>query len=94
MPRFAPATRLETHEVTNQPPEFGVRDLYVTDTALREAVRREGGDWLDGPLTGLGSACGSEEMLDLGALANRTPPELARFDRYGRQIDEARFHPA
>ncbi len=94
MPRFAPATRLETHEVTNQPPEFGGRDLYVTDTALREAVRREGGDWLDGPLTGLGSACGSEEMLDLGDIANRNPPELARFDRYGRQIDEARFHPA
>ncbi|WP_109809506.1 acyl-CoA dehydrogenase family protein [Sphingosinithalassobacter portus] len=94
MPRFAPATRLETHEVTNQPPEFGERDLYATDTALREAVRREGGDWLDGPLTALGTACGSEEMLDLGDIANRNPPELVRFDRYGRQIDEARFHPA
>ncbi len=92
MPRFAPATRLETHEVTNQPPEFGGRDLYVTDTGLREAVRREGGDWLDGPLTALGTACGSEEMLELGDIANRNPPELVRFDRYGRQIDEARFH--
>ncbi|QIG80038.1 acyl-CoA dehydrogenase family protein [Stakelama tenebrarum] len=94
MPRFAPATRLETHEVTNQPPEFAGRDLYATDTALREAVRREGGDWLDAPLSALGATCGSEEMLELGDTANREPPELLRFDRYGRQVDEIRFHPA
>ena len=47
MPRHHPLAHLATHEVTNQPPEFAGRNLYLTDTALREAALREGGDWLD-----------------------------------------------
>ena len=47
MPRYAPATRLGTHDVTNQPGEFAGRNLYLTDPALREAVLREAGPWLD-----------------------------------------------
>ena len=42
MPRHAPRTKLATHEVTNQPPEFVGNNLYTADQALREAVRREG----------------------------------------------------
>ena len=94
MPRFAPSTRLRTHDVTNQPPDFAGRDLYTTDVALREAALREGGDWLDVPLRDLGEAVGSERVLNLGELANRHPPELIAFDRYGRRIDEVRFHPS
>jgi putative acyl-CoA dehydrogenase len=94
MPRFSPSTRLETHEVFNQPPEFAGRNLYLTDVAFREGVLREGGGWLDAPLTALGAAVGSEEVLEWGEQANRFPPELTDFDRYGRRIDEARFHPA
>jgi putative acyl-CoA dehydrogenase len=90
----APATRLATHEVTNQPPPFGPRNLYTTDTALREAVRREAGDWLDDRMERLGAVVGSERVLGLGETANRFPPELAAFDRYGRRLDEVRFHPA
>ena len=40
------------------------------------------------------AAVGSERVLELGAEANRFPPELAAFDRYGRRLDEVRFHPA
>ena len=94
MPIHAPATRLLTHEVSNQPGDFAGRNLYLTDVALREAVRREGGDWLDGPLTALGEVAGSEPVLEMGELANRHPPELRSFDRYGRRLDEVRFHPA
>ena len=94
MPRLVPATRLATHEVTNQPPEFGGLNLFLTDVAFREAALREGGEWLQAPLAGLGGVVGSEEVLELGALANRHPPELAAFDRYGRRLDEVRFHPA
>ena len=94
MPRFAPSMRLRTHDVTNQPPDFTGLDLYTTDVALREAALREGGDWLDTPLRDLGEAVGSERVLDLGELANRHPPELIAFDRYGRRIDEVRFHPS
>jgi putative acyl-CoA dehydrogenase len=94
MPRFAPSTRLITHEVGNQPGEFAPRNLYLADPALREAALREGGDWLDAPLRALGEVVGSERVLELGDLANRHSPELATFDRYGRRIDEVRFHPA
>jgi len=94
MPRYAPRTQLETHEVTNQPGEFAGRDLFATDTALREAAIREGGLWVEAPLAALGQAVGSEQVLEWGADANRYPPELVTFDRYGRRLDEVRFHPA
>ena len=94
MPRFAPTTQLETHEVTNQPPPFAGHNLFDSDLALREAAIREGGDWVAAPLSALGAEAGSEAVLELGDLANRHPPELVPFDRYGRRIDEARFHPS
>lgn len=94
MPRYAPRTHLETHEVFNQPGEFAGRDLFATDTVLREAAVREGGDWIAAPASALGKAVGSEEVLEWGETANRFPPELVTFDRYGRRVDEARFHPA
>lgn len=94
MPRFAPRTHLATHDVTNQPPEFSGRNLYSTDRALCESVEREGGVWLNPALNALGGEAGSEQLLDAGDLANRHPPELVSFDRYGRRLDEARFHPA
>lgn len=94
MPRFAPATILETHEVTNQPPEFAGQNLYCIDQPLREAVLREAGAWLDQRAGALGAAVGSEAVLELGDLANRHPPELVSFDRFGRRLDEVRFHPA
>jgi putative acyl-CoA dehydrogenase len=94
MTRYAPSTRLETHEVFNQPAEFTGRNLFDSDLALREAALREGGEWTRAPLSALGAAAGSERVLELGETANRYPPELVGFDRYGRRLDEARFHPA
>ncbi|MBV8575371.1 MAG: acyl-CoA dehydrogenase family protein [Acetobacteraceae bacterium] len=94
MPRYAPRSRLATHEVMNQPPEFAPGNLYLADPVLREAARREGGEWLDAPLSALGEAVGREPVMEWGELANRYPPELVGFDRYGRRIDEVRFHPA
>lgn len=94
MPRYAPTTQLETHEVTNQPPAFVGHNLFDSDLALREAALREGGEWVGTPLSALSEVAGSEAVLELGDLANRHPPELVPFDRYGRRIDEARFHPS
>lgn len=94
MSSFAPNAHLRTHEVTNQPGEFSDRNLYLMDLPLREAVLREAGEWLDGPLSALGRDVGSERVLELGTAANRYPPELVTFDRFGRRIDEARFHPS
>ena len=94
MPLHAPRTHLATHEVTNQPPDLGDLNLFSSDIALRAAALREGGAWLEPPLAALGAEAGSEHMRALGEAANRTPPELATFDRFGRRIDEVRFHPA
>lgn len=94
MTRTAPATLLETHEVTNQPGDPGDRNFYLDDAALRAAVLREAGEWLDARCAALGAEIGSERVLELGEAANRHPPELVSFDRYGRRLDEVRFHPA
>ncbi len=89
-----PRARLATHEVANQPPPYEDRNLYLEDRALRDAVRREAGDWLDSAAAQLGAAAGSAEVLALGDEANRRPPELKQFDRWGRRLDEVVFHPA
>jgi len=94
MPSHAPATRLKTHEVSNQPGPLAPINLYTTDTAMREAIRREAGGWLDTRMDRLGAAVGSEHVMELGELANRHPPEFTPFDRYGRRLDEVRFHPS
>lgn len=90
----APSTRLATHEVTNQPAPLAGRNLYTTDLALRDAVLREAGPWLDARCAALGEVVGSEEVLELGEQANRHPPEFRPYDRYGRRLDEVAFHPA
>lgn len=93
-PPAPPRADLGTHEVTNQPPPFAGRNLYATDVAMCEAVRREAGDWLDARAEALGAVLGREETLALGEEANRDPPQLVAFDRWGRRLDEVRFHPA
>ncbi len=94
MPRHAPSTRLITHEVFNQPPDFAGRNLFTSDPILSHWALREGGDWVGAPLAALGAELGREEVLAAGEEANRYPPELTVFDRYGRRIDEVRFHPS
>jgi putative acyl-CoA dehydrogenase len=94
MTSSAPRTHLETHDVSNVPPPFAGRNLYADDTALRDGARLHGGDWVDEPLMSLGAAAGSEEVLQWGDDANRFLPELQTFDRFGRRLDEVKFHPA
>ncbi len=94
MTAYAPQTQLETHDVTNAPPPLPGRNLYAADVALRDAARAFGGEWMETPLLALGAAAGSEEAMQWGEDANRYPPELQTFDRFGRRIDEVKFHPA
>ena len=89
-----PITRLATHEVTNQPPPLVDCNLYDTDPALKEALHREGAGWAEDKVRAMGAAVGSERVLELGAAANRHPPELRSFDRFGSRIDEVEYHPA
>jgi putative acyl-CoA dehydrogenase len=83
-----------THEVFNQPVELAGYNLFASDAALMEAVRREGAAWAVEGLEAFGARAGSAEFLELGALANRNPPELDTHDRYGRRVDLVRFHPS
>ena len=83
-----------THEVFNQPVELAGFNLFASDAALKEAVKREGSAWAADGLEALGARAGSAEFLELGTLANRYPPELDTHDRYGRRVDLVRFHPS
>jgi len=86
-----------THEVTNQPPPLVGHDLFTTDPALVEAVRRLSGDAagdIHADLSVVGLVAGSESAQDLGRVANAHPPALRTHDRYGHRVDEVEFHPA
>jgi putative acyl-CoA dehydrogenase len=83
-----------THEVLNQAPPLVDYDLFATDAALIQAVRGEGAGWAEAELSALGTRLGRAEVVALGEQANRQPPVLHAFDRYGRRRDEVEFHPA
>jgi len=85
---------LVTHEVFNQPPPLVDYNLYEGDRVLREAVAREGAAWAEDHLRAFGQRLGSAEVIEWGVQANRNPPVLHSFDRYGRRRDAVEFHPA
>jgi putative acyl-CoA dehydrogenase len=78
----------------NQSPPFVDVNLFTSDTALGEAVAREGAAWAFAELEAFGRLVGSAESLALGRLANEQPPGLESFDAQGRRIDRVAFHPA
>ncbi|WP_392432513.1 isovaleryl-CoA dehydrogenase [Yersinia sp. HM-2024] len=84
----------QTHLVFNQPEPLSNSNLYLSDRALREAVMREHAGWDEEDLSRIGLQLGSQELLELGRLANANPPELLRYDAAGQRLDQVRFHPA
>ena len=84
----------QTHTVFNQPTPLNNSNLFLSDTALREAVVREGAGWDGDLLASIGQQLGTAESLELGRLANSNPPELLRYDATGARLDDVRFHPA
>ena len=94
MPPRRPIEDFATHAVQNQPPPLGEINLFGSDPILSAAVGEAGLDWALPELTDFGARLGSEEVQEWGRAANRYPPELKSFDRYGRRIDEVIFHPA
>jgi len=83
----------ETHEVSNQPPPFGGRNLWSDDRALAEAVQREGGAAFVDTLQAYGGIAG-DSLYHLGFDANRDRPRLRTHDAQGHRIDTVDFHPA
>jgi putative acyl-CoA dehydrogenase len=82
------------YPVTNQPPPLEPYNLLLSDRVLHEAVAREKAAWAEADLTALGNKLGDPQTIQLGFEANRNPPQLRTFDRYGHRIDEVDFHPA
>ena len=83
------ATRVTTSaylRAANQPPPLEGYHLFSDDRALVEAVRREGAAAREDELAAFGRLCGGRP-LELGRLANESPPKL-------RRDDEVEFHPA
>ncbi|MBC9727443.1 acyl-CoA dehydrogenase family protein [Streptomyces sp. TRM68367] len=87
-----------THTVTNQAPPLVGHDVFSSDRALAEAVRRHvPAELLDevlDELSALGRTSGAAQVQEWGAQANENPPRLRTHDRYGHRIDEVDFHPA
>ncbi len=87
-------TNLRTHVVENQPHTLEQTNAFLSDIALREALSREGADWAFDRMVKLGADVADPDNIHKATLANRFPPELKRFDPYGRRIDTVEFHPA
>jgi len=88
-PPRRPLTQQFTHQVTNQVPPLEYNDLYKNDLTLREFVTKEN----KGQIKDMGVELGTFHWHQQGELANRYPPTLNQFDRYGQRIDEVQFHP-
>jgi putative acyl-CoA dehydrogenase len=87
-------SQFQTHEVFNQPPALEGYNLFSSDCALAEAAVREGAGWAAEDLAAYGAKLGAADTLALGATANREPPRLHPFDRFGHRLDWVEFHPA
>src|SRR5438270_3434 len=85
---------MPTHDVFNQPPPLVDYNLFATDPALVEALRREGAEWDESSISDFGRRIGSAEVLQWGYQANEYRPVLRSHDRWGRRIDEVEYHPA
>ncbi len=81
-----------THSVTNQAPPLEDHHPWRIDRSLKLAVAREGAEWAFPSLDQLSQRIGSPEVIRWGVEANENPPVLHTHDRYGRRIDEVRFH--
>ena len=78
---------LGTHTIFNQTPPLTDYNLFLRDTALQEAVQREGADWACTDLKQAGGELGTGALLDHARLANRITPVLHNFNAQGERID-------
>ncbi len=82
------------HETANHPEDLVDYNLFTSNAALVDALDREGASAARERLAALGARLGTREMFALGDAANRNPPVLKLFDRFGHRLDEVEFHPA
>jgi len=83
-----------THSIFNQTPPLTDYNLFASDTALQEAVRREGAGWATPELHEAGAELGACTLYEHARLANRVTPVLHNFNAQGERIDSIEFHPS
>jgi putative acyl-CoA dehydrogenase len=81
-------------ESSNHPDDLVDYNLFTSNAALVDAMQREGNSASHAYLQQLGQRFGARSLFDLGDAANRNPPVLRVFDRFGHRRDEVEFHPA
>ena len=93
-PTTAEPSASETHTVFNQPPPLEDYNVFASDQALVEALRREGAGWAEDRARAFGEIAGRAETIAWGFQANENRPVLCTHDRGGHRIDEVEFHPS
>lgn len=80
--------------VFNQPPPLEDFNRYLGHRALQDALAHEDAGWAHEELVACGDELGRADWIVRGELANRHPPRLRIFDRFGHRLDRFEFHPA
>lgn len=83
-----------THNVENQPGYLQNYNSFQSDTALQQALEREGAGDAHDDLLAFGQLAGSASSIELGFQANAHKPKLYTHDRYGHRVDYVEFHPS
>jgi putative acyl-CoA dehydrogenase len=83
-----------THEVLNQAPPIQPYNVFDADSALGEALEREGGGWGVDRLRDAGALAGSEEAREHSDRCERNEPRLLTHDRYGNRVDQVDLDPS
>src|SRR5947209_325299 len=86
--------RAATHEVLNQPPPLVDFNAFEADSALREALIREGGEWGLDRVRDFGAVVASSEAQTHARRAQRNIPVLKTHDRFGNRVDEIEYDPS
>jgi len=81
-------------ESNNHPDELVDYNLFTSNAALADAMKREGVEGSLAYLEALGARLGTRRLFELGEAANRNPPVARIFDRFGHRCDEVEFHPS
>lgn len=87
-----PDSLADTHQVFNQAPALVNYNMYDGDTALKQAVVREGAAWAVAEISAHGARTGSAEVIEWGYQANEFKPQFYSHDRFGHRVDLVKYH--
>ncbi len=87
------SSAFKTHDVTNQAPPLSGINLLGSDPVLAAMLEAIPDPILE-QLSSLGAFFGSAEAMELGRLADQSPPILRSHDAAGHRIDMVEYHPA